>query len=146
MAKVLWGILAVILGLVTLFVVVFAGEFVGHTIFPPPPGLNPNDLESIKANIDKIPAGSFVSVLVGWAVAAFAGGWVAARIAPGESSCLAWRSARWAYSRPRPICSCSHTRSGSGSWESPSFSRRPTSGPSWPCHVRARRPRVDEAG
>jgi hypothetical protein len=83
MVRVLRGILAVILGLVTLFVLVGAGEFVGHTIFPPPPGLDPNDLDSIKANIDKIPAGVFVSVLVAWLLAAFAGGWVAARLAPG---------------------------------------------------------------
>jgi hypothetical protein len=78
------SILAVVLGFVTLFTVVSAAEFIGHAVFPMPPGIDLKSPESIKANADKLPLGVFVSLLVGWALAAVAGAWVAARLAPAQ--------------------------------------------------------------
>jgi hypothetical protein len=81
MANVSWGILAVVSGAVTFFIVGVVGEIAGHAIFPSPAGMDPTNMESIKANIGKLPVGAFVWLLVTWALAAFAGAWVAARLA-----------------------------------------------------------------
>ncbi len=51
-------------------------------LYPMPDGLDPSDPESIKAAMQKVPAGALVGVLISWAFGAFAGAWVAARLAP----------------------------------------------------------------
>jgi len=79
MGKIGRGILAVILGFVTFFVVVMIGGHVSHLIFPLPAGFDHHDPEAVKA----LPLGALVALLVVWALAAFAGAWVAARLAPG---------------------------------------------------------------
>jgi len=84
MRKIVRGVLAVILGFVAFSVVVMIGENIGHMIFPIPGGLNPSDPESIKAVMEKLPVGALVAVVVAWGVGAFAGAWVAARLAPGS--------------------------------------------------------------
>jgi len=79
MGKILWGILALILGVVSFFVVVMIGEHVSHLIFPLPAGFDHHDPEAVKA----LPIGALAALLVVWGSAAFAGAWVAARLAPG---------------------------------------------------------------
>lgn len=84
MGKILRGILAVILGFVTLGVVVMIGEMVVHLIYPPPAGFDPHDSASIAAVVKTMPIGTLVSVVVVWALGIFAGAFVAARVAPGS--------------------------------------------------------------
>ncbi len=83
MGKVFRGILAVVLGFITMGVMGLIVEMMGHVIFPPPPGLDLHDPESIAAAMKTLPIGALVSVTVAWGLAAFAGAWVAARVAPG---------------------------------------------------------------
>jgi hypothetical protein len=83
MGKVFRGILAVVLGIITFGVMGMIAEMIGHVIFPPPPGLDPHDQESIAAAMKTLPIGALVSVTVAWGLATFAGAWVAARVAPG---------------------------------------------------------------
>jgi len=78
MDKIVWGILAVILGFVTFGAVVMVGEHVSHLIFPLPAGFDHHNPEEVKA----LPMGALVALVVVWGLAAFAGAWVAARLAP----------------------------------------------------------------
>ena len=75
------AILGVAAGLVTMFLVIMGIEFLGHVLFPPPPGLdpmNPADLGTIMASQ---PVAALALVVLAWVAGAFAGGWVAARVA-----------------------------------------------------------------
>jgi len=74
-------ILGIIAGLATMFVVIMAIEAIGHTLFPPPAGLNPMLADDMAKIMTAMPAAAKAIVLVAWVGGAFAGGWVAARIA-----------------------------------------------------------------
>jgi hypothetical protein len=75
------GIVAVVLGLLTSFAIVFAVEAVNSQVFPMPPGFNLADPESVKAAMAALPTAALVVVLAGWLAGALAGAWVAARFA-----------------------------------------------------------------
>lgn len=75
------SILAVLAGLVVAGVVMMLLEAAGHQVFPPPPGMDPADPESVKSAMPNISAGALWAVLIAWALGTLAGGWVAARIA-----------------------------------------------------------------
>lgn len=74
------AILGVLAGLATMFLVIMCIEYVGHMVYPPPPGLNPMVTEDLSAIMASQPAAAKAFVVVAWVVGAFAGGWVAARI------------------------------------------------------------------
>lgn len=74
-------VLGVVIGAVVAFVCVFGVELIGHTVYPPPEGLdlsNPADVERLMA---ALPAGAFAFVLAAWFVGALAGAWVANKVA-----------------------------------------------------------------
>ncbi|MET0327897.1 MAG: hypothetical protein ABW163_03900 [Luteimonas sp.] len=70
---------SVMLGMLVAMMVMLGLEFVGSWMFPMPVGqlASEADLAEIVANA---PTGKLVWVLAGWLVAAFCGGWVAARV------------------------------------------------------------------
>jgi hypothetical protein len=73
--------MGVVAGIVVAFLCVFAIEWVGHGLYPPPAGLdasNPADQARLMA---AMPAAAKALVLAGWFVGALAGAWVANRIA-----------------------------------------------------------------
>ena len=73
--------LGVVAGIVVAFLCVFAVEFVGHGLYPPPEGLdarNPADQARLMA---AMPAAAKALVLAGWFLGALAGAWTANRIA-----------------------------------------------------------------
>ena len=74
------AILGVLAGLAAMFVVIMGIEYVGHMVYPPPPGLNPMVTEDLSAIMASQPAAAKAFVVVAWVVGAFAGGWVAAKI------------------------------------------------------------------
>ena len=74
------AILGVLAGLVTMFVAIMCIEYLGHLVYPPPPGLNPMLTEDLSAIMATQPVAAKLFVVVAWVVGAFAGGWVAARI------------------------------------------------------------------
>ena len=74
-------ILGVIAGLATMFIVIMAIEAAGHALYPPPAGLNPMLAEDMAKIMLAMPSAAKAIVVVAWVVGAFAGGWVAARIA-----------------------------------------------------------------
>jgi hypothetical protein len=73
-------ILGVVAGVVAGGLVVFAVEAVGHAVFPPPPGLDTSDPETMKTMMQSLPVGALLCVVVAWVLGAFAGGAVAALV------------------------------------------------------------------
>ncbi len=77
-------ILAVVAGLVVAMAVVFAVEALGGIAFPPPPGMDPADPDSVRHNMASVTIGALVFVLVAWTLGALAGSYVVGRlIGPG---------------------------------------------------------------
>jgi hypothetical protein len=72
---------AVIVGLIVAFILVFAAEGIAHKIYPPPPGMNMQDMERVKAFVATLPLSVMLIVLTGWLIATFVATWLAARIA-----------------------------------------------------------------
>ena len=87
--KILRYVLAYLAGALVAGFVVAGIEALGHAVYPPPAGLDPSDLEQLKAMVATLPVGAFLFVLSAWAAGAYAGGLVAARIAPARRGVLA---------------------------------------------------------
>ena len=73
--------LGIVAGIVVAFLCVFAVEFVGHGLYPPPAGLDPRDPADQARLIEAMPAAAKAMVLAGWFAGALAGAWTANRIA-----------------------------------------------------------------
>lgn len=78
MVRTILGILA---GLVVAWLTMSVCEFASLFLHRPPPGLDLRDPQALAAHIAAAPLSAMLVVLAGWALAAFLGGWVAARIA-----------------------------------------------------------------
>lgn len=76
------SILAVLGGGIVCGIIVFAVEAVSSSIFPLPPGVDLTNPEAIRAAVAQLPPGAFLFLLLAWFLGPFAGGWVAARLAP----------------------------------------------------------------
>lgn len=82
------SILGTIAGLVAAVVIVLVVESIGHLLFPPPPGTDLSNPETLAKIIDQLPFGALVFVMLAWIAGAFGGGAVAAAIA--RQSWPAW--------------------------------------------------------
>lgn len=77
-------ILGVLAGVVAMFAVIMAIQAVGHMIHPPPAGMdpmNPAHEAAFAQFVYAMPLAAKVMLAVAWTLGAFAGGYVAARIA-----------------------------------------------------------------
>jgi hypothetical protein len=79
--KVMRILMGVVAGIVVAFLCVFAVEFVGHGLYPPPAGLDPSNPADQARLMAAMPAAAKAIVLLGWFVGALAGAWTANRIA-----------------------------------------------------------------
>jgi len=75
------SVAAVLAGLVASLAVITLVETVGHTIYPPPPGLDPMTPGGMAAIVAQWPLGAMLFVLLAFSLGALAGGAVAAKIA-----------------------------------------------------------------
>lgn len=73
-------LLAVIAGLVVMWLTIFALEFAGQAMFPPPAGLDPKNHADLAAIVAQAPTGALVMLVVAWVAGAFTGGFTAAKI------------------------------------------------------------------
>ena len=73
-------LLAVIAGVVVMWLTIFALEFVGHALFPPPPGLDPRSQADLAAIMAQAPTGAMAMLVVAWIAGAFTGGLTAAKL------------------------------------------------------------------
>ena len=76
--RILLGVLA---GVVVAFGCVFLVEMVGHSLYPPPAGLDLSDPADQARVMEAMPAAAKAMVLAAWFIGAGAGAWVANRIA-----------------------------------------------------------------
>lgn len=73
-------VLGVLLGLVAMFLVIMGIEYLGHALYPPPPGLDPMRTDDLSAIMAQQPAAALAFIVAAWVLGAFAGGWIAARV------------------------------------------------------------------
>ena len=73
--------LAVFAGLLVAGALVGMVEFLGHKLYPLPAGVDLRDEKAMAAYVASVPLQAMLLVLLGWALATFAGAWVAARVA-----------------------------------------------------------------
>lgn len=76
------SILAVIVGMLVAFVLIACVEMVGIRVYPLPTGVDPTNLNAMKAAMATRPPAALLFVLLAYTVGSVAGGWVAARFAP----------------------------------------------------------------
>ena len=74
-------ILGMLLGVVTMMFTIYALEFIGHALYPPPAGLDPRNPEHLSMIMATAPAGAMAMLVLTWTAGAFVGGWTGARIA-----------------------------------------------------------------
>ena len=82
MSPVVRSILAVVVGMLSAFVLIALVQIIGVRVYPPPPGVDRTNLESMKVVMAQIPLGALLFVLLSYTVGSVGGGWVAARFAP----------------------------------------------------------------
>ena len=78
MGRTILGILA---GLVVAWLAMTICEFASLFLHRPPAGFDLRDPQALAAHIAAAPLSAMLVVVIGWVLAAFVGGWVAARIA-----------------------------------------------------------------
>jgi len=72
-------ILGVVGGIVAGSLIVFCVEWLGHTLFPPPPGFEAT-IHGGHSSIGDLPLGALAFVILGWSLGALGAGWAAAKI------------------------------------------------------------------
>src|SRR5262249_48932839 len=82
--SILRSVIAVLLRLLAAMGLFVRVEGVCSILYPFPPGVDPSDLDVCKAYIAELPAGAFLIGVGGWALATFAGSWVATRLGAGR--------------------------------------------------------------
>jgi MFS family permease len=73
-------ILAVIAGLIIAMLVMLSVEFLSMQVSPPPPGFTLDNEADLARLVEMASPASKALVVLGWALASFLGGWVAARL------------------------------------------------------------------
>ena len=73
-------ILAAIAGIIAAIITISIIEKLGHVLFPYPEGAKPMDIEWIKNNVDLIPQGSMIAVIIAHGVGVAVGMFVAGLI------------------------------------------------------------------
>jgi hypothetical protein len=75
------SVLAVVVGVMVTMGLIVSVEAVCNHLYPMPPGVDLHDHDAMRTYMEELPFGAFLLLLVGWAIAAGAGAWVAARLA-----------------------------------------------------------------
>lgn len=78
------SIIAVVLAVLLAGVVIAVVQLVNTQIFPLPSGVDFNDRAAMSRAMGSMPTGGFVVLLLSYILGALAGGWLAARRAPGR--------------------------------------------------------------
>ena len=74
------NILAVLAGIIAAGVTVFVVEMIGHFLLPMPPGVDPTNPDSLRANAANLPVSNLIAMVIGWCAGSFVGGLIAALI------------------------------------------------------------------
>jgi hypothetical protein len=71
---------ALIAGLLVMLIVISSIQWIGHSIYPPPDGLDPKDPTAMAAAIAELPFGALAMVLLSYAAGSFLGGGTGAAV------------------------------------------------------------------
>ena len=74
-------LLAIVAGVITAMLLMFALEAVGLMLFPPPAGLQINNEADLALLVEMSSTGKKTWVVFGWALASLVGGWLIVRAA-----------------------------------------------------------------
>lgn len=74
------SILAVLAGVLVMGITVAAVQWLGHSIFPPPPGIDPSDPDAMIALVSSMPVMALAFVLLAYAFGTFLGAYTATTI------------------------------------------------------------------
>lgn len=74
-------IAAIVIGAFVAIALIATVEFLGHQIYPPPSGIDINDVAAMEAYAAAMPTGALLFVGAAWMIGAFGGGILAAFIA-----------------------------------------------------------------
>ena len=74
-------VLGVIAGVVVAFLCVMGIEYVGHIVYPPPPGTDFDDPEQVAELMASAPTAALAFVAAAWFIGALLGAWVANAVA-----------------------------------------------------------------
>lgn len=55
-------------------------ELLSHAVYPPPPDLDPMDLDQLRVHISQLPAGALLFIIAAYVVGSVVAGWVAGKI------------------------------------------------------------------
>ncbi|WP_312165033.1 hypothetical protein [Phenylobacterium sp.] len=83
MRAILGVALGVVIGVIASMLIILGVEGVGHTIFPPPPGVNLTDPAQLATAMGKIPVQAKIAVLLAWFLGTL-GGASAANLVAGR--------------------------------------------------------------
>jgi hypothetical protein len=72
---------AVLLGLLVSFAIVMLVEWLGHQVYPPPPGLDFKNPVQVQQFTSNLPLGAFLFLLLGWFLGTLGGGLTACSVA-----------------------------------------------------------------
>ena len=81
MPAIVRSVLAVLAGVLAGAVIVTMTDSIVHRVQPLPPGTDPKDMAAVGAAIAAMPVWPLALMVLGWAAAAGAGSWLAARLA-----------------------------------------------------------------
>lgn len=79
------SVIAVSAGLFLGGIATFGVEALGHIAVPPPPGLDPTNLEAVKAAMPTLPVAHFLPLLLAYLAGPTLGAALAARMAPSRA-------------------------------------------------------------
>jgi hypothetical protein len=82
-------ILGMLVGVVVAIAVIMLVEMLGHSVYPPPPGLDPTDPANeaaFAAFVAQMPLGAKAMLLLAWLLGTFTGALVAAKIARHQTA------------------------------------------------------------
>jgi hypothetical protein len=77
-----------LLALIAFVAIVWIGDAISHALYPAPAGMDPNNMDSIRAYMDQLPLVAFVIMMLGHAVATFAAVWIVARWTGNSTACI----------------------------------------------------------
>ncbi|HEU0153403.1 MAG TPA: hypothetical protein VFQ84_08675 [Arenimonas sp.] len=78
------SVLAVLAGILVMGIMVAAVQWLGHSLYPPPPGIDPTNHEAMIALISQMPKMALGIVLVAYASGTFLGAFTATTISVGH--------------------------------------------------------------
>jgi hypothetical protein len=79
------NILATLAGFAVAFAVVMAVEMIGHSVYPPPGGLDIDNAEQMRTYIGTLTLGALAFVLLAWWLGTFLGGLTAGTLSRGSA-------------------------------------------------------------